>query len=307
MAENKNFEIEPTTKILVTCGNSHLGKNVIKYLLEKKYPPENIYSTVRTEQKGEQWKQKGVQIRIADYSDPESLIKAFAGIDRIYMVSSAGGDAKCPRDKQHLNVVEAAKKCGVKLVVYSGFLNCQKNANLVANDHKYTEKILEESGLNYSIARNASYMDCNGELFKYLNKKENNLFYNACKDSKIGFALIRELGEAGACILLKKEPKKIYELAAKPISYIDIKDAMEKMTGKKIKILDASFDDIDEKYKELGFGLYFGFFVKFMCVDYLNGIYNIDSTDMEDLMGHPLISLEDRIKEVIDAPNYFPK
>jgi hypothetical protein len=36
------------------------------------------------------------------------------------MVSSIG-DANCPRSKQHLNVIEAVKKCGVKLLVYSGF------------------------------------------------------------------------------------------------------------------------------------------------------------------------------------------
>jgi hypothetical protein len=29
----------------------------------------------------------------------------------------------------------------------------------VADGHKYSEKILEESGLNYSIARNATYMN----------------------------------------------------------------------------------------------------------------------------------------------------
>ena len=152
------------------------------------------------------------------------------------MVSSVG-EPNYPRAKQHLNVVEAAKKCGVKLIVYSGFLNCQNNTNLVADDHKYTEKILEENGLNYSIARNTTYLEANGDLFKYLMKKENNFFYNACKDKKIGFALIRELGEAGANILLKKEQKRIYELSGNLASYVDIKNVMEKITGKKLELL----------------------------------------------------------------------
>ena len=305
MSEVKNFEIDSNIKILVTCGNSHLGSEVIRYLLEKKYPPKNILTTVRSLEKGKKWEEKGIQIRVADYKDPQSLEKAFTGVDRIYMVSSIG-EKECPRSKQHLNVVEAAKKCGVKLIVYSGFLNCQNNTNFVADDHKYTEKILEESGLNYSIARNATYMNSNGDLFKYLMKKENNFFYNTCKDQKIGFRLIRELGEAGACILLKKEPKKIYELSGKPVSYIDIKNAIEKMTGKKINVIDASVDDIDLKLKEIGFGVYFSMFIKFMSADYLNGIYNINSSDMEDLIDHPVASLEEQIKEVINEKNYFP-
>ena len=280
-------------------------EKLIKYLLEKNYPPKNIITTVRSLQKGEKWKEKGIEIRIGDYKYPESLEKSFKGVDRLYMVSSIG-EANYPRSKQHLNVIEAAKKCNVKLIVYSGFLNCQNNTNIVADDHKYTEKILEESGLNYSIARNATYINSSGELFKYLMKKENNFFYNSYKDSKIGLALIRELGEAGACILLKKEPKKIYELTANPVSYIDIKNTMEKITGKEIKIIDVPIEEIDKKCKELGFGMYYGMMCKFMSSDYLNGIYDIHSNDMEDLIGHPVTSLENEIKEVIEAPNYFP-
>ena len=62
----------------------------------------------------------------------------------------------------------------------------------MADDHKYSEKILEESGLNYSIARNATYMNSNGELFKYLMKKAINFFFNTCKEQKIGFRFIRD-------------------------------------------------------------------------------------------------------------------
>jgi NAD(P)H dehydrogenase (quinone) len=305
MSEVKNFEIDSNIKILVTCGNSHLGSEVIRYLLEKKYPPKNILTTVRSLEKGKKWEEKGIQIRVADYKDPQSLEKAFTGVDRIYMVSSIG-EKECSRTKSHLNLVEAVKKCEVKLNINSGYLNYQNNnTNKVADDHKYSEKILEESGLNYSIARNATYMNSNGELFKYLMKKEINFFFNTCKEQKIGFRLIRDF-IVGACILLMKFPKKIYELFNKHVYYIDIKNVIEKMTGKKINVIDASVDDIDLKLKELGFGVYFSMFIKFMSADYLNGIYNINSSDMEDLIGHPVASLEEQIKEVINEKNYFP-
>ncbi len=63
------------------------------------------------------------------------------------------------------------------------------------------------------------------------------------------------------------------------------------MTGKKINAIDASVDDIDLKLKELEFGVYFSMFIKFMSSDYLNEIYNINSSDIEDLIGHPVASL----------------
>lgn len=302
--EESILDIEPNTKFLVTLGSSKLGGYVIDYLLKKNVPPKNIITTVRSEKKGEKWKKKGIELRIADYTDPESLERAFQGVDRIYMVSSIA-TPEWPREKQHLNVVNAVKKCGVKFIVYSSFVNCFKNTNFVAEDHKITEKMLEESGLNYSIARNAIYINVYGELFSFLMKKENNYFYNSCGDTKVSLVTIRELGEAGACILLKKENKKIYELSGVPISFVDIKNVMEKLTGKEIKIIDVDHDEFNKKYDELKFHPYFGANGKLIHPDFAKGVFNVPSKDMENLLGHPPASLEDNINEVLELPDYF--
>ena len=58
MSETKNYEIDSNTKIMVTCGNSNLGGNVIKYLLEKNYPPKNIITTVEVYKKEKNGKRK---------------------------------------------------------------------------------------------------------------------------------------------------------------------------------------------------------------------------------------------------------
>ena len=81
---------------------------------------------------------------------------------------------------------------------------------------------------------------------------------------------------------------------------------MEKITRKEIKIIDVPIEEIYNKCKELGFGMYYGMMCQFISSDYLNGIYDIHSNDTEDLIGHPVTSLENEIKEVIEAPNYFP-
>ena len=136
-------------------------------------------------------------------------------------------------------------------------------------------------------------------------KEENNIFYNSIKDKKASLALIRELGKAGACILLKKETKKIYELSG-PVSYIEMIKAMKKVAGKEIKIVDYPLEEIDKKYDELGFSKLYGLTAKGMGVDFYKGIFDINSNDFEDLLGHPLDSLEDVIKELLESPRYFP-
>ncbi len=64
-------------------------------------------------------------------------------------------------------------------------MNCQKNINIISEDHKYIEKSLEENGLNYSIERKVTYFDSFGELFKYLMKEENNFFIIHLKIKKL--------------------------------------------------------------------------------------------------------------------------
>ena len=76
---------------------------------------------------------------------------------------------------------------------------------------------------------------------------------------------------------------------------------MEKITGKEIKIIDASIEEIEKKCEELRLGNYYCMMMKLMNDDYLKGIYDVHSNDLEDLIEHSQTSLEDAIKEVIEA------
>ena len=40
-------------------------------------------------------------------------------------------------------------------------------------------------------------------------------------------------------------------------------------------------------------------------MDFYKGIFDVKPTDFEELLGHPLIPLEDVIKELNEAPRYF--
>ncbi|MFE9953442.1 NAD(P)H-binding protein [Streptomyces sp. NPDC005531] len=59
---------------------------------------------------------RGVQVREADYSRPETLAAAFAGTGRLLLVS---GNEVGQRLAQHTNVVQAAVDAGVELIAYT--------------------------------------------------------------------------------------------------------------------------------------------------------------------------------------------
>ena len=104
--------------ILITGATGHLGKATIDFLLKKGVSATNIVALVRDEAKAADLKALGVGLRKGDYNDAASLETAFQGIDKLLLVSSSDIN---DRTAQHLNAVNAAKKAGVKHIIYTSF------------------------------------------------------------------------------------------------------------------------------------------------------------------------------------------
>ena len=117
----------------MTLANSHFGSLAIDFLL-KEVQAKDIIATVRDLKKGEKFKSKGIEVRLADYSKPETLQEAFKGVDKLLFISSIPGQS-VSREIQHKNVVEAAKAWGVKFIVYTSIIKGDKNESLLSADH----------------------------------------------------------------------------------------------------------------------------------------------------------------------------
>ena len=283
-------------KYLVTLANSHFGSLAIDFLL-KEVPPKDIIATVRDLKKGEKFKEKGIEVRLADYSKQEILKEAFKGVDKILFISSIPGQ-EVSRENQHKNVVEAAKACGVKFIVYTSIIKGDKNEALLSADHKYTEKIIKESGIKHTFCRNNWYFENDELLWKLCGNEGKNL-YDPLGNQKIGYALRREYAEAAAKVLTHKNPKEIYELTGKPRSLKEIGEAIKKITKKDFKIIEISKEKMAEKMKEEGYPELIVGTWSFMINDYLKGCLNFESDDFAEILGRPLTSLEDSLKELL--------
>ena len=283
-------------KYLITLASSHFGTVAIDFLL-KEIPAKNIIATVRDAKKGEKLKEKGIEIRIADYSKPETLKEAFKGVDKLLFISGIPGQA-VPRDVQHKNVIEAAKACGIKYIAYTSLINCEKNPAILSGDHKATEKMLKESGIKYTLLRNNWYLE-NDELLWKLCANEGKDLYNALGEQKIGYALRREYAEAAAKIIAKKNPKEIYELTGKPRTLKEVGETLKKIAKKDFKIIDVPKEKMAEKMKEAGYPEYILGTWSFMINDYLKGCLNFESNDLNEALGREPTSLEEGLKELL--------
>ena len=146
-------------KTLITGSTGHLGSATIEYLLNKVSANE-IAALARNEEKAKTLKEKGIDVRIGNYDDYDSLVKAFQGIDKLLLISASEiGN----RAAQHINAINAAKEAGVKHIVYTSFIRQKDDPNsalwFIAKDHVETEEHLVNSGIPYTLFKNGFYMD----------------------------------------------------------------------------------------------------------------------------------------------------
>ncbi|MEU7013451.1 NmrA family NAD(P)-binding protein [Streptomyces sp. NPDC046385] len=141
--------------IVVTGATGQLGRLVIDALLAT-VPAGSVAAVVRDKEKAADLAARGVELRIADYSRPETLAGAFEAGDRVLLIS---GSEVGQRVAQHTAVVAAAKAAGVAQLAYTGVLGGPEADFLLAEEHKATEEAILGSGLPYTFLRNGWYTE----------------------------------------------------------------------------------------------------------------------------------------------------
>ncbi|MFD3530131.1 NmrA family NAD(P)-binding protein [Streptomyces sp. NPDC058664] len=141
--------------IVVTGATGALGRLVIDALLATT-PAESVAAVVRNKEKAAGLADRGVELRIADYSRPETLAGAFEAGDRVLLIS---GSEVGQRVAQHAAVIDAAKAAGVAQLAYTGVLGGDEADFDLAAEHKETERLILASGLPYTFLRNGWYSE----------------------------------------------------------------------------------------------------------------------------------------------------
>ena len=148
---------ESLPRLFVTGSTGELGRIVIGKLLER-VPADRIVAGVRSPDHAvaKQFAAQGIKVRVADYTQPDTLSAAFAGIGRLLLISSSStGD----RVTEHGNVIAAARSAGVTLLAYTSLLHADTSPLGLREDHRRTEAALKASGIPFVLLRHGWYME----------------------------------------------------------------------------------------------------------------------------------------------------
>jgi NAD(P)H dehydrogenase (quinone) len=142
--------------IVVTGASGQLARLVVEKLLERVSPAELILVTRTPEALGE-FAARGAAVRAGDFARPETLPEAFAGGERLLLVSaSVIGE----RVAQHHAAIDAAVAAGVRRAAYTSIVNpSDSNPGAAAADHRATEEYLRVSGMAWTLLRNSIYSE----------------------------------------------------------------------------------------------------------------------------------------------------
>ncbi|KSV76775.1 nucleoside-diphosphate sugar epimerase [Sinorhizobium sp. Sb3] len=226
--------------LLVTGATGQLGKLVLDQLLGSGVEPARIIATSRDTAKLADYTAKGVQARVADFDDPASLDKAFAGADRILIISTDALDQPGKRLKQHLAAVAAAEKAGAKHILYTSMPSPETSVIPFAPDHLGTENAIKATGIPYTILRNGWYME---NLFMALpHALETGQWYSSSGEGRLAHIGRADAAKAAAAALASAvNESRTYTLTGGELRSTDeIAALVAKATGKPLDVVHIS-------------------------------------------------------------------
>lgn len=273
--------------IAITGATGQLGRLVIENLL-KKLPAAEIVAAVRSPDKAADLKAAGIQVRLADYSRPETLASAFAGIEKLLLISSSEVGQRAP---QHRAVIDAAKQAGVKLIAYTSILDADKSPLGLAEEHRQTEAALRASGIPFVLLRNGWYTE--NYAASVPSALQHGAMFGSAGDGRIASAARADYAEAAVAVLTTEgQAGKVYELAG-DTSYTLAEFAAEiaRQSGKPIGY--QNLPEADFKAALLGAGLPEGLAGLLADSDAgaSKGALFDDSHQLSKLIGHPTTPL----------------
>lgn len=273
-----------------------MGSAVIEQLL-KLAPASKLVAFARNQGKAKYLIEKGIEVRYGTFEDVDSLDIAMQGIEKVLLVSTIDHD----RFQQHKNVVDAAKKAGVKYLAYTSALIKDVDLSPLKGhleSHFQTEAYIKQSGINYGIFRNSLYMDMI-PIYVGTQVLEKGVYLPA-GNGKVGYALRSEMGEAIANTLVQSViENSVFDLTGGALySFADVAEVLAELTGKEVSYTDANADAFPDVLRRAGVQERMILVLSAFTTDIRSRLYEVISNDMEILLGRKPAVLKEALRKL---------
>lgn len=283
--------------IAITAATGRLGQAVINEF-RRRGLQAGVRLTARSPEKLESLRQEGFEPARADYDDPASMEAAFTGVDTLLLISGAGPNDV--RIANHRAAVDAAKKAGVRRIVYTSFVNPTPASKFVwVLPHVDTEAYLKASGLTYVLLRDNQYA---ANIDNFVSKAaETGVFAIPGASGKVAYVTHEDVAAAIVEVLTgTAEDNATYELTGpQALDAAAIAAELTDILGRPVTAAEAASEDVAAAFRAAGFP---EFVVEGLISMYAAsgaGEYAAVTKDVAKLTGHPATPLREHLKQVL--------
>jgi NAD(P)H dehydrogenase (quinone) len=227
--------------LLVTGASGQLGHRVVELLASQRSGDRLIAGTRNPAQFAAV---AGVEARRVDFDDGAGLESAFAGVDRLLIISTDTLDVPGHRLKQQRAAVAAAQRAGIKHIVYTSLPNPgpDNRVRSIAPDHHGTEEAILATGIEHTFLRNNMYLDM--FLGGLSHAASTGTLFAAAGDGKVGFVTREDCARAAAAALASHETGSCVLDIMGPVSlsYAELASVLSHVTGKPVRYQPVSSD-----------------------------------------------------------------
>jgi NAD(P)H dehydrogenase (quinone) len=281
--------------IAITGATGQLGQLVLNHLLTK-VPAASVVAVVRDPAKATALAQRGVTLRPADYTQPAALAAAFAGVEKVLLISS---NEIGQRAVQHRNVIDAARRAGAKLLVYTSLLHADTSPLNLAAEHLQTEAALKASGLPFIILRNGWYTE--NYTASVPPAVAHGVFIGSAADGRVSSAARADYAAAAVAALTgAARVGHTYELAGDTAyTLTELAAELSRQTGKTIPYQNLPEADYRAILQKIGLPADLAAGLASWDVGVSRGAVFDDSRQLSQLIGRPTTPLADSIKQAL--------
>lgn len=277
--------------ILVTAATGKLGRRVVEALV-RRVGASKVIAGARSTEKAAGLFDPAVTVRAVDYSRPDTLDAALAGVERVLLIS---GTNFGQRVAEHTAVIEAAKRAGVKQLAYTSLLKGDRSPMRIASEHAGTEAVLRASGVPFTVLRNGWYTE------NYTDNAEASLAHGAmigaAGEGRVSVASRDDYAEAAAVALTTPGHEgRTWELAGDTAHTLaEVAAAVARASGRTCAYVDMPEAVYRDTLVKVGLPAVVAEILADADAGLAKGALEDHGGDLRALLGRPTISLADAV------------
>lgn len=249
-AEDRAPEPVAGETIIVSGASGQLGGLVVEELLDRGVSPQRLILVSRTPERLQRYRMLGAATRFGDFTEPESLDEAYAGGDRMLLISIGGSPR---RVDLHENAINAAVAAGVEHIAYTSYINADVyESSTIAADHRETERLLMESGVAWTMLRNQIY--ANGIVDQAVEAIEDGRLVTHRPEARVAYVTREDCAAAAAAVLASEgHENTIYDITGPElVGPAEIATLASEISGGPVELVLLSEDDYIDYLRSTG-------------------------------------------------------